>query len=171
MKKTLLIILIGFISFNSYGQIRHAKGLKAIDLSVGLTDVGPGFQAGYLMYLNSLSAFASVSYDSGKKASLNDRKAQGFTFDIGVGYTPISINNSLFMTIYGGPSVSYDQVTDAEAYSTNSSINYGVMIKPEVEYFFSDAISIMLQIPTRYLIQSEFGGLRLQAYLGVRYNF
>ncbi len=171
MKKLLLaVILIGCCLSIAKGQIRHVQGMKALELNGLYTDLGVGGTAGYLMYLpGKLSLVGLISFDGGKE--VNKRSAMGMIVDVGVGYSLSTFGSDIFINVYGGGSVSYDDVANAESYDVGNGINYGVFVTPELEYFINDTFSILGKAPVRYLFSNAFGGLRVQGSLGLRYNF
>lgn len=174
MVKNLLMALILTmalcLSNELNAQVRHVKGIKALEAGVGVTDLGVGFNGGYLMYLSSnWAGYSNITLDFGN--AVGNRKAMGFLLDVGAGYSVASFGKSFFINAYAGPSLSYDIVSEGEVYNTGGGFNFGLFVSPEFEVFIADALSLGIKTPIRYLVTDNFGGIRIQGNVSLRYNF
>jgi hypothetical protein len=169
MKKLLLFTLLLFaLCLGAEAQIRHVKGISAIEVGAFKSKYGQAGTFGYSRYFSrnlygKLNVMHEIGQDKGYKFS-----ATGL--DVTAAYTMFTMREFIFVNAIGGATVSYDQLLGEESLSPSSAIKYGILYGIETEIFISDKFALLLNGNSRYLLVDAFGKVRYYAGAGIKFN-
>lgn len=179
MKKIILsvvmVMVIGCL-LDATAQIRHAKGLKGIEiggLSATTENGGSTFvQFGYSHFLSSkIYVKGVVALESGTDNLRGlDYSSQSFTPSLV--YNFFSINQLVYVNGVLGFRTRMNTIGNApETIKTESGLNYGPVFGGEIEIYLSSKMVILLMGNGMYGIKNEFGGEESQFGGGLKFVF
>lgn len=171
MRKT-AIVLFALICTISYGQIRHVKGIKSLEIGAGTTKFGKETHISYVGFLsNKLYIKGGVFYEMGNSGNPIKYTAMGAEFSTLL--TLVRIKENVYVNALGGVVGSMDRQTETSqsGIDMGKAIKVGVQGGGEIETFLADRISIIVFYKQRFLSNPAFGNYRWSAGLGLRYNF
>lgn len=175
MKKTKLITFLLLCGIVAIGQVRHVKGIKALDISYAKTAFGQAYSLGYVNYFsNKLYGKANLFYEKGE----NKETAilySSFGADIFACYKIISFNETVYINALGGLTLASDKQDNLGlstlGYDLQSAFKYGGLAGIESETFFSDKFALIIGFNQKYLLNPGFGSTRWFGYAAIRFNF
>lgn len=169
--KHLITILFSVLSICfSYGQIRHVRHIKSVDVQYGLTGFGTTYSAGYVSY-RSNSTYLKVGgfYEQGMGQGI---RYTSMGLEPYFAKTVIRSGYFYYLNVIGGAHLSIDNSGDSLGdFKIPSTFKTGVLFGVENELFISDKFVFIVNFSQRMLLSQEFGNYRWFAQAGIRYNF
>ncbi len=170
MKKIVFyVFVLTFLSitFPGLSQLRHDKGINAVGASLLLTKTGSGAMFEFSHYLSQGFYFkGGIGLEGGKENLL---KYKGHIFDVSGIYSPIIINNKVFINIQGGLNASQYKMI-SEGYRDEKATKFGPFIGLEVEGYITYDLILVLNTNQRFFFKDDFGKNRHFISLGIKYQ-
>jgi len=167
--KSVLYLFILLLPLTGYGQGRHLKGIRGIEITGGIT----GHRAyGMLGASQNLSAVTYgkivVAYEPG---SIDDVKYHSYMIDASINYTLIQIKDDVFLNACLGGSGVYDDLEELESTTDQSGFSAGILGGAEIEIYISNAVVFLINGTQRYYFANDFGNARWMLGAGMKFTF
>lgn len=179
MKRILFAIALIVVTITGYAQeIRHVRGVKAVEVGAGISGMTKQFNASYLWYHSSSLYFKGTAFHM-----LGEDSGLEFTstgVDFGPLFTLTNLNEITYFNVGGGVTASVDQlnpaikVFDSEgnvSENNYSTFKFGFVGKVETETFLSNKFVLVVGANYKFLLGENFGNTRWAATAGLRFNF
>ncbi len=183
-KLTAKMFAIGFVLFvlvsitqKCNAQIRHVKGIKAVDLTYGYSPVTRNYTASYVAYLsNDVYLKSGLFYLQGQDKGLNFISVG---LEVAYNYNLFTINEFIFFNGRGGLAFSNDRFSPALVQfdgagniseSAHSAFKVGVLLGIETEIFITDKFVLLLGGDQRLMFGDKWGSNRFFLFSGIRFN-
>jgi hypothetical protein len=150
-------------------QIRHLKGMASIDFQYGYAKYTSFYNFGYGKLLNDKLNFnLLLNYELGK---INYTKVDYKNLMIGVGYTPLKLQNVVFFTLTGGGIVGFVKSNNEEISKSESKFNAGAYGGVNIETYLFNKLSLILKAEQQYNFMDPFGNYHYNLGAGIRIYF
>lgn len=170
MKKSIFILALLLFTLAVNAQQLWYKSNHKASLGGFVSDIGLGTKAGY-------------SYANGKQIAYNinafgdfgrpyQGKFQSYGVDAGVGYSPFWLSNSYMIFFNVALTGAYDNFQASQTKKYNG-MSFGAKGGAELEYFlkfFDDNVSINFFANQAYYFKSDYGKLRYDAGIGLKFK-
>jgi hypothetical protein len=170
MKKFYLLVIVLFVGTSASAQfIRHVKGIKAIDVSGGVSKYGTMAGLSYVNYFKgNLYGKVQVFGEKGEDSSIG---YQSFGMDVKALRTIFKGGQVFYFNALLGTTFSYDKaIQEVQVFDIKNTLKYGVTYGFESELFLSNKFVFIISFDQRYLLSDAFGRTRYFAQAGLRIN-
>lgn len=162
------VMILCFTVESAVGQIRHVKGIKAVEGNYLKTQQGSGFLFGYSEYLGRKFYYkGSLGVEKG---TISELEFTSFIFGAEGLYTFLNIKQFVFINAVLGVNVMYDSFAN-DAFSDTKGFQFALQPGIEVEYFFSDTFGLIGGFRQLYDLSENFGRSRYYVTIGLKYSF
>lgn len=167
--KPVLYLFILMLPLTCYGQGRHLKGVRGIELAGGITGQGVYGSLGASQNLNAVTyGKIAVAYEPG---TIDDVKYHSYMIDASINYTLIQIKDDVFLNACLGGSGVYDDLEELESTTDQSGFSAGILGGAEIEIYISNAVVFLINGTQRYYFGNDFGNARWMLGAGVKFTF
>jgi hypothetical protein len=161
-------VLLVLLACGVNGQ--SLRGSKFFQAGIGFRDIGP-----------NVTAYGGMAFSQSVKLQLGGGIGFGTVSDIDYKYvfvdammvmTVKEVRRVIFINGLGGISINGDIINKFESskYDKQFSLNYGVLAGMEAEFKTSRSLSVVIQGMGIYYIKSDFGNLRPNVTLSLRFT-
>lgn len=169
--KIFLLLLTVWLPLLVSGQGSRLKGAKFFQAGVGFRGPGPLIAAyGGMTFSTNVKGMVGGGIGFGKQADINYK----YIFLDGIGsFNFYSANRIFFLNGQAGVSFNGDIKNEFESlqYDKNFSMNYGVLVGLEAEFYATRNLLFVLSGNERYYIKKDFGNWRYQLGASIRFTF
>lgn len=159
--------------FSGMAQVRHVRGINAVESGIGLSRFGWLAYGSYIYYFNKQLYLKSTLFYEQIKMTEEKIPVSSIGVDVLPAYTVSHIPGKFYLNAVGGCSVilyEYSNNKKSILLSKIDKVKFGLMGGAEAEYYLSGRCSIIGNLVQRYYI-SSYGSFRLHFTLGMRYSF
>lgn len=179
MRRFLLIQIFVLIVVSGFSQ-RHTKCDNGFEFLLGATQFGEFFKVGvaHLGYVKYFSDHFYGKFDLlGSMEKDRGLPHRAFGVDITLARTLFQINDSWYFNVIGGGTISMEHYIYQKKYDMKK---YGLFLGGEVEHYFNEKWSLLINAQNRYLLGEDklttrddviWGKQRWYASVGIRYHF
>jgi hypothetical protein len=148
---------------------RHTKGVRAYEGLGGISKYGQLFLVGHARYLSSKTYLkVNVHYAMAQSDNL---KHNSVGLNVSFHYSLPVYRNVVYASALGGVGFSNDKLGAQGTDNDFSTFKFSLVGGVELETFFSNKVSFIINANHHYLTGKYFGDMRWYATAGVRFHF
>lgn len=161
------LFLILFASSFANAQLRHVKGIKAIEVNYGYTKLGNYINLGYSkQVLQQLYLKGTLGFEKGE---YKIAKFNSYIIDFGAFYSPVNLKKAIFLNFSGGITTNMDTYSNFEPINNAINFNYGAFVGAELEVYVLDSFVLLLNSQQKFLFNPTVGTKVYFLGAGIKY--